>query len=163
MTDELDLRRKWTLKAHGQQVVVVKGSNERTTHVLMKAFLWALYLPTYPRLVIERKIGDRYKPDVVMLDETDAPIFWGESGQVNLNKIRSLAKRFKQTHLVIAKWTTNLRPHQLVISKALEGIRRSGPVDLIGFAGDSAEKFIDPQGNVALSLEDVVFQRLCPG
>ena len=49
MTDELFLRRKWTLRAHDRQVVFVKKSYESDTHVLMKALLWALYLPDVPK------------------------------------------------------------------------------------------------------------------
>lgn len=34
----LALSRKWTLRAHGRQVVVIKKARERATHVLIKAF-----------------------------------------------------------------------------------------------------------------------------
>jgi hypothetical protein len=74
------LRGKWTLRSGGQTVVFAKKSNEKASHVLMKAFLWALYLPKYPDITVEIHVGDRYKPDVVSLDERRQPIFWGESG-----------------------------------------------------------------------------------
>ncbi len=60
MTDELRLRRKWTFRAHGRQVVFVKEPVESTEHVVMKALLWALYLPDYPGLTVEVGIGDRF-------------------------------------------------------------------------------------------------------
>ena len=41
MSSDLLLRRKLTLRAHGEQVVFVKKSRESLEHVLMKAFLWA--------------------------------------------------------------------------------------------------------------------------
>ena len=68
MTQDLFLRRKWTLRAHGQQVVFVKRANGRTAHVLMKAFLWALYpiersapfdLLRFPADSAARFVGDR--------------------------------------------------------------------------------------------------------
>ena len=65
MDQDLMLRRKWTFKAHGKQIVLVKKRNEQSRHVLMKAFLWALYLPSFPRLTVEVGIGERFKPDVV--------------------------------------------------------------------------------------------------
>ncbi len=58
MTEDLLLRRKWTLRAHGRQVVFVKKPVESSTHVVMKALLWALYLPQYPDLTVEIAIGD---------------------------------------------------------------------------------------------------------
>jgi hypothetical protein len=73
--NDLYLRRKLTLRAHGEQVVFVKKKRERIEHVLMKAFLWALYLPEYPDLTVEIRVGDRYKPDVVGLDERGQPTF----------------------------------------------------------------------------------------
>ena len=146
MTSELFLRRKWTLRAHSRQVVFVKKSNERAEHVLMKAFLWALYLPMYPDLSVEVRVGDRYKPDVVALDEGGHPIFWAEAGQVGLDKIRSLLRRYRNTHFAIAKWATRLDPYVELVNGALEGLRRgqvfisegpTGPrVELHAEAGD---------------------------
>jgi hypothetical protein len=42
MTEELMLRRKYTLCAHGKQMVFIKKSFESSTHVLTKVFVWAL-------------------------------------------------------------------------------------------------------------------------
>ena len=101
MTTDLMLRRKWTLRAHGRQVVFVKKSNESSEHVLMKALLWALYLPDYPELTVEISIGDRYKPDVVALDAQGSPTFWAEAGQVGVDKIQSLVRRHRRTHFAL--------------------------------------------------------------
>ena len=160
MTGDLFLRRKWTFRAHGKQVVFIKRSNERGTHVLMKAFLWALYLPTYPDLTVEIRVGDRYKPDVVALDEEGRPVFWAEAGQVGLEKIRSLLRRYRDTHFAVAKWETRLDPYVELVQDALEGLRRSAPVDLLCFPADSAERFIDEDGHVRVTLDDVEWVRI---
>lgn len=163
MSSELHLRRKWTLRAHGQQVVFIKKPIEHTHHVLMKAFLWALYLPSYPALKVEIAIGDRYKPDVVALHPTDPlgePLFWGEAGQVGEEKMRALAKRYRHTHFAIAKWTTGL--HHLVdqVTTALAGTNRSAPLDLLTFPVDSAERFIDANGVITITHADLVWTQL---
>ena len=160
MTSELMLRRKWTLKAHDRQVVFVKKSNERPEHVIMKALLWALYLPAYPDLGVEISVGDRYKPDVVALDERGGPRFWGEAGEVGEDKIRSLAKRFRQTHFVVAKWDTRLDPLIASVSSAIKDVKRSAPFDLISFPDDSAERFIDERGRVQIAFRDLEWVRL---
>lgn len=160
MTHELFLRRKWTFRAHGQQVVLVKRRNERSSHVLMKALLWALYLPLYPDLAVEIHIGDRYKPDVVALESDGRPCFWGEAGQVGLDKIRSLARRYRDTHFAIAKWETRLDPYVDLVRDALEGPRRPAPFDLLRFPADSAEHFIDDQGHIHVSHTDLEWERL---
>jgi hypothetical protein len=160
MTSDLFLRRKWTFRAHGKQVVFIKRSNERGTHVLMKSFLWALYLPAYPDLTVEIRVGDRYKPDVVRLDEDGRPVFWAEAGQVGLEKIRSLLRRYPDTHFAVAKWNTRLNPYFELVNDALNGLRRSAPVDLLCFPEDSAERFIDELGNIRLNFHELEWVRL---
>lgn len=160
MTTDLMLRRKWTLKAHGQQVVFVKNRNEKASHVLMKALLWALYLPTYPDLRVEMKIGDRYKPDVVSLDVMGQPIFWAEAGQVSERKLRSLFKRYPETHFSIGKWNQRLDPHVAILERALRGVKRSAPCDLISFPEESAARFVDARGEVTVTHDELAWLRL---
>ena len=104
MTENLKLRRKWTLRAHGKQVVFIKKINESDIHVLTKAFIWALFLPDYPHLAVEIKGDGRYKPDLVQFGDNGEPVFWGEAGQVGLKKMKDLVQRYRNTHLVFAKW-----------------------------------------------------------
>lgn len=162
MSTELELRRKWTLRAHGQQVVFIKKPIEHVHHVLMKAFLWALYLPHYPALKVEYAIGDRYKPDVIALHPTDpyaAPLFWGEAGQVSESKIQSLVRRYRQTHFAIAKWKTGIHHVQGNVEKAVAGISLAAPIDLLIFPADSAERFIH-DGTIKISHDDITWLRL---
>lgn len=162
MTSEFLLRRKWTLRAHGQQVVFIKKPIEHVHHVLMKAFLWALYLPQYPNLKVEVSIGDRYKPDVVALPAAShsGPLFWGEAGQVSPEKITSLGRRYRQTHFALAKWGANLYPVEHLVTAALTGIDRQAPFDILCFPKDSADRFIDERGNITLSRNDIVWTTL---
>ncbi len=159
MTDDLLLRRKWTLRAHGRQVVFVKKPVESSTHVLMKALLWALYLPVYPNLTVEIGVGDRYKPDVVALDAQGEPVFWGEAGDVTVAKIRSLARRHRHTHFALAKWDMRLAPYVAIVDDALTGLARTAPFDLLCFPADSADRFVNDDGVVRVRHEDLVWLR----
>lgn len=154
------LRRKLTLRAHGRQVVFVKKPRERLEHVLMKAFLWALYLPEYQDLTVEISIGDKYKPDVVEVDSRGRPVFWGEAGKVSRAKIRSLTRRYRQTHFAIAKWATDLAPLVEIVRAALDEREREAPFDLLAFPRDSAERFVDARGHLTLDFDDVEWVRL---
>jgi hypothetical protein len=160
VTRDLFLRRKWTLRAHGEQVVFVKRANERGEHVLMKAFLWALYLPAYPDLVVEVPVGDRYSPDVVSLDPYGKPRFWGEAGHVSPDKIRSLIRRHRETHFALAKWDTPLDPFIDVAREALREFPRNVPFDLLRFPADSAERFIGDRGEINVTHADLTWVRL---
>jgi len=87
------------------------------------------------------------------------PIFWGESGQVSVKKIESLVRRFPATHFVIAKWGMKLDPVAEIVAEALDGRERRAPFDLIRFAPDSADRFIDADGNVTLTHADLEWRR----
>jgi hypothetical protein len=154
------LRRKWTFTTHGQKVVFIKKSTESVEHVLMKAFIWALYLPQYPNLTVEVRIGDRYKPDVVQLDDQNTPMFWGESGVVKRDKIRSLTRRFRDTHFAIAKWDTNLKSPTEIVKMAIADQKRTAPFDLIRIPEDSAETFINDRNHINISFDDLEWLRL---
>ena len=152
--NELSLRRKLTFRAHGRTLVLVKRANEKLEHRLMMALLWALYLPRYPELRVDVPIGARYRPDLVQLDSSGQPIFWGECGEVGLEKLQVLCKRYRDTHLVFAKWAINLQPFAGLIDQALREVRRSAPVELIGF-DDGAARFANATGEVQIDFADV--------
>jgi hypothetical protein len=160
MDQDLMLRRKWTFRAHGKQIVLVKKRNERSEHVFMKAFLWALYLPQFPNLTIEVAIGGRYKPDLVAMDPNGAPLFWGEAGYIGTSKLRNLLRRYGTTHFAVAKWNSSLKPFQGMIKNALRGTRRDGPVDLLCFQEDSVQRFMDEAGIIHLSHDDLEWIRI---
>lgn len=161
MSNFQHLPRKLTLRAHGHQVVLFKKANESMEHVLMKALIWALYLPKYPDAGIEPTIGDRYKPDVVMLNDHREPLFWGEAGHVSPEKIRSLTRRFRRTHFAIGKWTHSLTPHEQVIQKAMTGVKREAPLDLLAFPHQSAELFVD-NGHISIDHSQINWVRITP-
>jgi hypothetical protein len=144
-------------------MLFVRGRSERPTHVIMKAFLWALYLPAYPALSIEVGIGDRYKPDVIALDQlTGKPLFWGESGHVGRDKIQSLVRRFRGTHFAIAKWGMRLDPFIKIVAEALAGIPRQASFDLITFNEDCLSRFVDKHGNLTLTFDELEWTRFEP-
>jgi hypothetical protein len=141
MTAPLALRGKWTFQARDQRLVFAKKADESEAHVLMKAFLWALFLPEYPNLQVEVAAGGRYKPDLVAFDSAGEPIFWAEAGYVGERKLGRLVRR-RSLHFVMAKWNTRLDPFVRMAEKALRGVARQAPVELIAFPGDAADRFI---------------------
>ncbi len=165
MTSPILTRRRWLLKAHGQHIVIVKGTNEKFTHPLMKALLWALYMPQYPHITVEVRIGDRYKPDVVAFDpgnlrfRENEPIFWGEAGEVGKAKIEALVKRYPDTHFALGKWAIALKRPADLVAEALKGVKRNAPFDLISFP-EHSDECIDDDGNIHITHDNVTWLRL---
>jgi hypothetical protein len=157
------LRRKLTLRAHGDQIVLVKRPQERIEHVWMKAFLWALYLTDYSDLSIEVDVDvdDQYKPDVVAMDRRRGrPQFWGEAGAVGPDKIDHLVTRYPDTRLAFAKWDQSLDPLRETVTTAGQSADRTAPIDLLRFPPDSADRFVDDRGQIAVSRDDVTGVRV---
>ena len=155
------LRRKLTLRAHGERLVLVKRKQERIEHVWMKAFLWALYRPDYSDLQVEVDVGDKYKPDVVAWDRRRGrPRFWGEAGHVGPEKIAALLERYPATHLAVAKWDTPLDPTRATVEATVHDVDRQAPVDLLRFPPDSGEHFLDDKGRVSVSWDAVHWIRV---
>ena len=97
------------LRIAGERLTLYKRAGESYEHVLMKALGYAMYHPSYPGLEIERRLGLRYKPDLVALNETQQITFWGECGSVSFRKIAWLAKHSHAQRIVIFKFAQTLQ------------------------------------------------------
>lgn len=140
------LRRKLTVRAHGRSLVLLKRPEESGEHVLQKALLWARYLPRYAELRVEQRLPfpSRYKPDLYALDPTGLAVrFWGECGVVSRDKLRDLLRRHPATHFAFSRWGRDDAPFAALIEGALDGVRRSAPVELLGVPADAAEWVTD--------------------
>ncbi len=152
MGSDLGLRRKYTFKIGGRNLVLIKKAQESYEHVLMKALGFALYVPRYPNLIVEYAIGDKYKPDLVQLDDRGQPVFWGECGDIAAEKIRRLARKYRPAHIVIFKMDANLTPFAELIRKKTTGLEREGILELVGFPQD-AYRFVSERGQVSITFD----------
>ncbi|MFN7927568.1 MAG: YaeQ family protein [Blastocatellia bacterium] len=93
----------------GERLTLYKRAGESYEHVLMKALGYAMFRPAHPTLEIERRIGLRYKPDLVALSAVQQIEFWGECGAVSFRKIAWLAKHTRAERIVIFKFAQTLQ------------------------------------------------------
>ncbi|HYO91415.1 MAG TPA: hypothetical protein VEQ40_07250, partial [Pyrinomonadaceae bacterium] len=103
-------------------------------------------VPLFPGLEIERRVGLRYKPDLVARDEAGRFLFWGECGANSLRKTNWLLKHAGVERLVLFKIGRNA--FQLVEQlRAVVGVRYRPPgrVTLINFVEDIAARTIERQ------------------
>ena len=141
--------RKLTVRVNDRKQVFARGAGESDRHILLKALVFALYLPQYPDLSVERSIGNRYKPDLIALASDSTPIFWAECGEIGTEKLTRLVRRFPDTHLVVAKMAVDLAPWQAIIERALPE-RRTASIELLGF-DTTAWAALDESGTADLS------------
>jgi hypothetical protein len=92
------------IRVAGERLTVHKKNGESYEHVLMKVLGYAMFRPLYPRLEVEKRIGLRYKPDLIALDDQGKAEFWGECGHVGLRKVVWLAKHRGARQIALFKF-----------------------------------------------------------
>ncbi|MFP4364894.1 MAG: hypothetical protein ACLFR1_13610 [Spirochaetia bacterium] len=122
-------------------------------HIHGKVILYTLYLSDYPNLIIEKKLGKKYKPDVSSVDDEGRVLFWGESGVVSRKKQKELLKKYPNTHFAFLKHSIDTSIYEKELTKLLGKIKRNAPVDLIGRPTDLS-RFISENGEVSITESD---------
>lgn len=87
----------------GARVRLWQRTGESYEHILMKALGYAMFAEKYPRLEIEKTVGLRYKPDLIVQNGTRDFAFWGECGQNSIRKTNWILKHTRTEKLVLFK------------------------------------------------------------
>ena len=87
----------------GRRTRLWQRSGESYEHVLMKALGYAMFVPSFPNLEIETKVGLRYKPDLIAFGENGDFAFWGECGQNAIRKTHWILKHTRTEKMVLFK------------------------------------------------------------
>ena len=127
----------------GRRVRLWQRTGESYEHVLMKALGYAMFVAEFPALEIERRVGLRYKPDLVARGagrEFEAPFaFWGECGQTSVRKTAWLLKHAGVARLVLFKIINNTAALVEELRAAVQPrYREPERLVLINFVGDIA-------------------------
>jgi hypothetical protein len=91
----------------GKRIRFWQRLGESYEHVLMKALGYVMFAKHFPQMEIEKKVGLRYKPDLVARDESGNFIFWGEAGDNSIRKTLWLLKHARVEKLVLFKIAVN--------------------------------------------------------
>jgi hypothetical protein len=129
----------------GRRVRLWQRTGESYEHVLMKALGYAMFVSEFPALEIERRVGLRYKPDLVARGadrEFGGPFaFWGECGQTAVRKVNWLLKHAGVARLVLFKIINNTAALVEELRAAVNArYREPERLVLINFAGDIEER-----------------------
>lgn len=87
----------------GKRMRLWQRTGESYRHVLLKALGFAMFAQKFPNLEIEKKVGLRYKPDLVAQNENGDFVFWGEAGENSFRKTYWLLKHARVEKLVLLK------------------------------------------------------------
>jgi hypothetical protein len=123
----------------GKRVRLWQRAGESYAHVLMKALGYAMFIGKYPHLEIEMKVGLRYKPDLIAIDDGGDFDFWGECGANSLRKTAWILKHTRARKLVLFKIGINAEPLIKQLRAEIPAkYRAAGKLVLINFISDIA-------------------------
>jgi len=91
----------------GERVRLWQRPGESYEHVLMKALGYAMFARKYPRLEIEKVVGLRYKPDLIVQNGERDFDFWGECGQNAIRKTHWILKHTRTEQFALFKISAN--------------------------------------------------------
>ena len=112
----------------------------------MKALGYAMFVGEYPRLLIEQRVGLRYKPDLVApgggAEAAGARFaFWGECGMVTMRKVAWLLKHGQVARLVLFKTGCSTAALARELREATGERERAGRrLQLVNFVPDIADR-----------------------
>lgn len=87
----------------GEKVRLWQRIGESYEHVLLKALGYAMFSHEFPNLEVEKRVGLRYKPDLVAQNENGEFVFWGEAGDNSIRKTLWLLKHARVEKLALLK------------------------------------------------------------
>jgi len=87
----------------GRQTRLWQNTGETYGHVLMKALAYAMFVDEYPTLEIERRVGLRYKPDLISIGQNGGFDLWCECGENSIRKTAWILKHANAKRLVLFK------------------------------------------------------------
>jgi hypothetical protein len=130
----------------GKRMRLWQRTGESYEHVLMKALGYAMFAGKYPNLEIEKRVGLRYKPDLIAFSESEDFAFWGECGQNSIRKTHWILKHTRTEKMVLFKISASAE--QLIKQIRAEipaKYRAAGKLSLINFAKEIVNLTRDKQ------------------
>jgi hypothetical protein len=120
-----------------ERVRVWQRTGESYEHILMKALGYAMFVGEFPNLEIETRVGLRYKPDLIAVDEKGDFALWGECGQNSIRKTHWILKHTRTEKMVLFKIGINQVSLIKEIRTAIPAkYRTSGRLKLINFCNN---------------------------
>ena len=147
---------KFTFKFKDKKVVFNKSPNDPAFYPFAKALAFALYHKEYPTIRVEAKVDERFQPDLnAFAPDGTTMIFWAEVGNVSMNKIEKLFKKYRRAHFVFVKEQKDVDAFKKQLDKMAKDMRSLPLVDIVVYPEHFAEWNISEEGDVFIRKDDV--------
>lgn len=121
-----------------RKLVLARSAGESVRHVSLKLLAYLLYFDDEP--VIEIRVGQHYKPDLVCRDGHDVTL-WVECGEVGVKKLDRVSTKNHRARVVVVKPTRGTaEQYKLAAEKRL---KRPERVTYLAFDDGFLRSFVE--------------------
>ena len=136
-----------TLLENGErEKLVLESRGDLPRHVALKLLAYVLYRHSHNGLplMIERRVGQRHKPDLVATDpETGRVSLWIDCGQIETDRLGRIAARNPKAQVLVVKATArDAMRYAEAAEKDLPPLGRAGAADSVTILGFDPD-FVD--------------------
>ncbi|MDP2653072.1 MAG: YaeQ family protein [Candidatus Omnitrophota bacterium] len=147
--------KKYTFRFKNTKIVIGKTSHETEFQVFAKALVFALYHKEYPTLRVEAKVDERFQPDLSANAYDGTMVFWAECGNVSMNKVEKLFKKYRKAHYVFVKEQRDVPTFEKHMEKVAKEMHTLPVVDIVIYPEHFHEWNVSEEGDVYIRREDV--------
>ena len=109
---------------HRERLFLEKYAGESRRHVAMKLASWVVWFDM--EMMVEKAVGQRYKPDLVRLHPSGKPAEWIDCGKTSIRKLDHLTTHNDDCEMRIVKaQMSELRSYVSLASKTLRKPQRA--------------------------------------
>ena len=147
--------KKYTFRFGTKKIVFNQNYNEPDFHVYAKALVYALFHKQYPTIRVEANVDERFNPDLSASSFDGTMIFWAECGNVSMDKLEKLFKKYRQAHFVFVKKEKDIAIFEKHLQKRAKDIHSLPLIDIIIYPEHFEEWWVSEEGDVYLPKDEV--------
>jgi len=143
-------------------VVMSVQKEETREHVALRLAAFALFWGYDPKAELSLKhpalVGQEFRPDLIALNEGGEIVLWLECGNVSLNKLDKLTRRYPSARLAVLKATA---PEARRMRRDLtEGVPRQDAIEIFAWPGDSFKEWMHAVGETVTMVGETTDRSL---
>ena len=146
---------KYIFRFGNTKIVFNKNYNESEFQVYAKALVYALYYKQYHSIRVEASVDERFQPDLSATGIDGGLVFWAECGNVSMDKIEKLFKKYRQAHFVFVREENDMAAFKKNLTKRTKDLHSLPLIDIIVYPEQFKEWWVSDEGDVFVPREEV--------
>ena len=151
----LEHSKKYTFRFGSTKIVFSRSPHETEFHVYARALVFALFHKRYPTIRVEAKVDERFSPDLSAEDYDGTMILWAECGNVSINKIEKLFRKYRKAHFVFVREERDVPLFEKQLDKMAKDMKSRPLVDIVVYPQNFQEWNVSEEGDVYVNRDDV--------